>query len=152
MFFEHDKIFNAENVFLVLDVFLFGFHEDVDLVQSQLHVLLFWTDYFYCDVLFGLVVECLNHFTKSPASQRLQQLVPEPELFMFPPRVSAVLIVLSHTCSHTDVVNLFPSGQLLFLVLSQKQSEPLNDLLPWPPWNRPFKTFLIAQTWVVAHH
>ena len=41
VFFEHDEVLDAENVFLVLDIFLLGLHEDVDLVEGQLHVLLF---------------------------------------------------------------------------------------------------------------
>lgn len=64
MFLENDEILDSKNVFLVLNVLLFGLHEDIDLVEGQLHVLLFWTNYFDGNLLLGFVIKCFDNLPK----------------------------------------------------------------------------------------
>jgi len=69
VFLEHDEVLDSQDVLLVLDVFLLGLHEDVYLVQGQLHVLLLRTDYLDGNVLLCLVVEGFDDLAESAAAQ-----------------------------------------------------------------------------------
>lgn len=62
MFSEDDEVLDAEEVFAVFDVLLLDLHEDVDLVESQLHVLAPCADDLHRHRLPRLVVERLYHF------------------------------------------------------------------------------------------
>lgn len=68
---EHDEVLDAHDVLLVVDVFLFGPHQDVDLVQCQLHVLFLRFYDLDRDRLLVLVVKGLDHFPERPAAQAL---------------------------------------------------------------------------------
>lgn len=71
MFSKHDEVLNSYNVFLVIDIFLLCPHQDVYLIQGELHMLLFWLDYLDGNRLFVLMVKCSHDLSKCPTSQTL---------------------------------------------------------------------------------
>lgn len=87
MFTKNNEIPNANDVFLVVDILLFGSHQDVDLVQGQLHVLFFRFYYLYGHCLFVLVVEGFHHLPECATTQTLQKLIPITHLLMFSPKI-----------------------------------------------------------------
>lgn len=65
---EHNEVFNSYNIFLVVNIFFLGSHENVYLVQCQLHMLLLGLYYFNCYCFLVLVVECLHNLPKCSAA------------------------------------------------------------------------------------
>ncbi len=62
---ENYEILDSNNILLIIDVFLFCSHEDVDLIEGKLHMLFFWLYYLDSNCLFVFVIECFDDFTKS---------------------------------------------------------------------------------------
>lgn len=44
---EDDEVFNSKDIFTVFDIFFFDAHEDVDLVESEMHLLSSCPYYFH---------------------------------------------------------------------------------------------------------
>jgi hypothetical protein len=68
---ENNEIFDAQDIFSILDVPLFDLHKNINFVEGQLHVL--GSRFYYLDrhYFFVLVIVSLNYFSESPASQFL---------------------------------------------------------------------------------
>lgn len=66
---KHDEIFYPNDVFFIVNVLFLGPHQDVDLVESQLHVFLLGLYDLYRHRLFVLVIVRFDHLPEGSAAQ-----------------------------------------------------------------------------------
>ena len=76
-----------------------------------------------------LMVEGLDHLSKSTATQTLQKFISVTHLLMLPPDVPALEIVLPHPASNPNIIDSFFVDQLNALILGQHRLEPLQNFL-----------------------
>lgn len=99
----------------------------------------------YSHRLFVLVIVRFDHLSEGSATQTFHQLVPISHLFVFPPHVVALEIVLPWPCSHSDVVNCLLVDQLDLLVLRKQGREPLENFLSRQSWEGSSKSILLQE-------
>ncbi len=97
---KYDEIFDTKYIFAILDILLLDFHQNINLIESQLHVLTACSHNFHSYVLLGLVVKGSNHLTESPPPQPFQQLIAVADLLVFAPDVPSLQIIFS--CTRVD--------------------------------------------------
>lgn len=65
---ENNEVFNSQYILSVLDVLLFDAHQDVDLIESEVHLFPASPHYLHCHHFCSFVVVSLDDFSEgSPA-------------------------------------------------------------------------------------
>lgn len=121
MLFEDQEILDPDTVLLPIHITLLDQGQDLDLVQSQLEILLVRLDDFDGHKVFGFVIEGLDHLPETPCPQSLDELVPEPEMVMLLPDVVPLAVISFGVLALTVpyVIDLFLSDYLSLLLLIQ---------------------------------
>lgn len=91
---EHNEVLDANAVLLGLQVVFLDEHEDVNLVQSQLEVLLFGFYDLQGHILPVFVVVGSYHIAEGTAAEAFDQLVAVPDVIMLAPQIVALQVVL----------------------------------------------------------
>ena len=142
---ENDEILNPQQIFAILYVLLLDLHQDVYLVQSQLHVLPPRPHDLHRHHLPRLVVERLDHLTERTPSQTLQKLVPISDLLVPLPKIAALEVVLAHPASNAHIIYRLFVDELDALVFRQHRLEPLQNFLSGEAGKGPSEMFVIQQ-------
>ena len=125
VFAEDDEVLNAQEVLPVLYILLLYLHQDVYLVQRQLHVLSPCTHDLHCHCLPVLVVECLHNLPERPPSKALQQLIPVSYLLMLLPDVPAFEVILAYPSADAHIVDSLFIDEFDALILGEHGFESL---------------------------
>lgn len=142
---ENDEVLNPQQIFAILYVLLLDLHQDVNLVQSQLHVLPPRPDDLHRHHLPRLVVERLDDLTKRAPSQTLQKFISISDLLVPLPQIAALEVVLAHPASHAHIIYRLFVDELNALVFRQHRLEPLQNFLSGEAGKRPSEMFVIQQ-------
>lgn len=117
MFAEDNEIFDPQKILTVLYVLLLDLHQDIDLVERQLHVLTTCPYDLYCYCFSSLVVECLYYFSEGSSSKSLEKLIAVSNLLMLLPNVPPFKIVLPHSRPYPHIVHSLLVDQFDPLIL-----------------------------------
>lgn len=109
---EDDEILDPEDIFAVLDIFLFDAHQDIDFVKGQMHLLASCPHDLDGHHLSNLVVERFDHLTEGPSAQAFQQLVPVSHLLVPSPQVPPLQVVFPRRSADAHVVHCLLVDQL----------------------------------------
>jgi len=111
------EILNPQNILSVLYILLLNAHQDVDLVERQMHLLPARPHHLHCHVLSRLVVESSHHLPERPPPQPFKQLVPVSHLFVLSPDVPSLEVIFAHSCPDANIVDCFFIDQFNPLML-----------------------------------
>ena len=142
---EDNEILDSQQIFAIFDVLLLDLHQDVDLVQRQLHVLPPRPDYLHRHHLARLVVKRLDDLTKRTPPQTLQKLVSVSHLLVPLPKISTLEVVLAHPASNPHIIYRLFVDELNALVLRQHRLEPLQNFLSGEAGKGASEMFVIQQ-------
>lgn len=131
---KHNEVFDPKNVLPVFDVLFFDAHQDVDLVEGQVHLFPPCPHDLHGHHLGSLMVVGLDYFSESPSAEPLQQFIAVAHLFVLAPEVPPLDIVFSKSGPDSNVVNCLFVDQFNTLILGEHQLILLDHFFAGEPW------------------
>ena len=125
---EYNKVFDAQNILSIFYIFLLDTHQDIYLIQSQMHLLSSSSYYLYCHILTSFVVKCSYNLSKSTSSQTLKQFIPISYLLVLSPDVSSFKVIFPWASSDSNVINCLLIDEFNPLMFWQNLLILLNNL------------------------
>ncbi len=116
---KYNEVFDPKDVFLILHIFLFRFHEDINFVKRELHMLFFRPYDFHGYVLLVFMIKGFNHLSECSWTEVFQKLIAESELLVFFPQIGSIRVIFAYSCSDSNIENLLFICKLLLLVFGQ---------------------------------
>lgn len=125
VFAEDDEVLYAQQVLPVLYILFLYLHQDVDLVEGELHVLSPCTHDLHCHCLTVLVVECLHHLPEGAPAKPLEEFIAVSYLFMLLPDVPALQVILANPSADAHIVDSLLIDEFDALIFGEHGFESL---------------------------